>query len=145
MSYDIHFQIIPESEQINANSRVFSFGFKSAVGIKGPQRLINRWLKCLFTTKGTDLFNATYGTGFTGIFGSNISERRDFVDMVSIFINDCSEQITALDNENFPPDDERLDSAVLTSVVPRGNDGYDVYVNLKNVAGTVVTVLLPTG
>lgn len=144
-TYDVHFQMVPGAEQVAANGRVFTFGYASAVGVKGPQKLVNRWMKCFFTLKGSDLLNKAYGTGFPEIIGSNISRRQDFVDAISLFIDDCNEQIRAFDLAQFPPEDERLASAVLTSVVPRGADGYDVYVTLKNVAGTLLTVQVPTG
>jgi hypothetical protein len=145
MAFDVHFQIVPEEEQLYSGGKIFTFGFTSAIGVKGPQKLVNRWLKCLFTLKGTDLLDKTYGTGYAELIGSNVSRYQDFVDAVSLFISDCNDQITAFDQAQFPPDDERLDSANLTSVVPRGVDGYDVYVSLKNVAGTVLTLQVPSG
>lgn len=144
-TYDVHFQLVPSEEQLSANGRVFTFGYASSVGVKGPQKLVNRWLKCLFTLKGSDLLDRGYGTGFPEIIGSNISRMQDFVDAMSLFVDDCNEQIQAFDLAQFPPDDERLASAVLSNVVPRGDDGYDVYVTLKNVAGTLLTVQVPTG
>jgi hypothetical protein len=144
-TYDIHFQIVPEEEQEGANGRVFTFGYASAVGVKGPQKLVNRWVKCFFTLKGSDPLLRTYGTGFSELIGSNVSRPDDFTDAVALAINDCNQQITAFDQKNFPPDDERLSSAVLTSVVPRGADGYDVYVTIKNAAGALLTTLLPAG
>jgi hypothetical protein len=144
-TYDIHFQIVPEEEQVTANGRVFTFGYASAVGVKGAQKLVNRWLKCFCTLKGTDLLDVTYGTGFPDILGSNVSRQQDFTDAMVLFVNDCNKQIIAFDLAQFPPDDERLASAVLTNVTPRGADGYDVYVTLKNIAGTLLTVQVPTG
>jgi hypothetical protein len=144
-TYDVHFQIVAEEEQVAANGRVYSFGYTSAVGVKGPQKLANRWLKCFCTLKGSDLRNASYGTGFPEIIGSNISQRRDFTDAMALYIDDCNTQIKAFDLAQFPPDNERLASAVLTSVVPRGADGYDVYVTIKNIAGTLLTVQVPAG
>ena len=145
MSYDIHFQVIPEEDQLTAGGRVFSFGFTSAIGVRGPQKLMNRWIKCLFTLRGSDLLSPEYGTGFPDLIGSNISQQRDFEDAVALFISDCSAQIAALDQAQSPPANERLDSAVLTAVVPRGAVGYDVYVTLKNVAGQLIPLILPTG
>lgn len=144
-TFDIHFQIVPEAEQEATPGKLFTFGFTSAIGVKGPQKLINRWLKCLFTLKGTDLRDAAYGTGYPELIGSNINSLRDFTDAVSLFVSDCNNQITAFDQAQFPPDDERLDSANLTSIVPRGGDGYDVFVTIKNTAGTPVTIEIPSG
>jgi hypothetical protein len=144
-TFDIHFQIVPAAEQEASPGKLFTFGFTSAIGVKGPQKLINRWLKCLFTLKGTDLSDATYGTGYSELIGSNISSLRDFTDAVSLFVSDCNNQITAFDQAQFPPDDERLDSANISSIVPREDSGYDVYVTLKNTAGVPVTVEIPSG
>jgi hypothetical protein len=143
-TYDIHFQPNLEEEQRYVNERKFTFGYVSAVGVKGPQKLINRWLKCLFTVKGTDLLNRSYGTGFGELIGSNTSRRQDLIDALALYINDCNEQIKALDLAQFPPDDERLASATLTSVVQQDLDKYDVYITIKNIAGTVLVVEIPT-
>lgn len=144
-TYDVHFQIVPKEEQVAANGKVYSFGYTSAVGVKGPQKLANRWLKCFCTLKGSDLLNPKYGTGFPEIIGSNISLQRDFTDAMALYISDCNDQVRAFDLKQFPPADERLASAVLTSVTPRGADGYDVYVTIKNIAGTLLTVQVPAG
>jgi hypothetical protein len=144
-TYDIYFSILPEAEQIAAAGRVFSFGYTSAVGVRGPQKLVNRWLKCLFTRRGTDPLDTAYGTGFTDLIGSNLSRRKDFTDAAAMAVSDCNSQITAMDQALFPPDNERLQSASITSLVPRGADGYDVYVTIKNVAGELLTMLLPSG
>jgi hypothetical protein len=144
-TYDIHFQLVPDNEQLYAGGRVFTFGFTSALGVKGPQKLVNRWIKCLFTPKGSDLLDSQYGTAFPDLIGSNVSAYQDFADGAALCINDCSNQITAFDQLQFPPDNERLDSANLTSIVARDGDGFDVYVTIKNVAGSLLTVQLPTG
>jgi len=142
-NYDVHFQMITEEAQLSAAGRVFSFWYANAVGVKGPQKLVNRWLKCFCTLRGTDLLDKSYGTGFPELLGSNISKRQDFIDAMSLFISDCNTQIRAFDLAQFPPDNERFDSAVLTSVVSRGADGYDTFITLKNVAGETLTVQLP--
>jgi len=144
-TYDIHYQLAPENEQLDAGGKVFTFGFTSAVGVKGPQKLVNRWLKCLMTPKGTDPLSRGYGTGFADLIGSNLSRYQDFVDAVTLYVTDCNDQIRAFDQAQFPPDDERLESASVASVVPRGADGFDVYVHIKNVAGTVLTAQVPAG
>lgn len=144
-TYDVHFQMVSTQEQLSANGKVFTFGYTSAVGVKGPQKLANRWLKCFCTLKGSDLLAPEYGTIFPEIIGSNISRRQDFTDAMTLYIEDCNQQIRTFDLAQFPPLDERLASAVLTSVIPRGVDGYDVYVTIKNMAGTLLTVQVPTG
>lgn len=142
-NFDVHFQMIAEADQVSAAGRVFSFWYANAVGVKGPQKLVNRWIKCFCTLKGTDLLDKNYGTGFPDLLGSNISKRQDFIDAMSLFISDCNRQLQTYDLAQFPPDNERLASAVLTSVVSLGADGYATYVTIKNVAGETLTVNLP--
>lgn len=143
MSFDIHFQLFNQGEG-SGQGKLFSFGFISAIGVKGPQKLVNRWIKCLFTPKGTDAFVKTYGTGFGDLVGSNIGGIQDVQDAASLFIDDCSDQIRAQDRLNGLPDDERLKSATITNIVPRAEDGFDITVELRNVAGASLTFLLPT-
>lgn len=140
-TYDIHFQILPEEEQIS--DRVFGFGFVSAVGVRGPQKLINRWLKCLMTPQGSDPFSPTYGTGFANLIGSNISSIQDVLDAVSVFIQACSDQIRAFDRLTFTPADERLQNAAILQVVTRP-DGFDIWVGITNAAGLQTPVVLPS-
>jgi hypothetical protein len=142
-TYDIYFQLVPASEQSGV-SKFFTFGFKSAIGVKGPQKLINRWLKCLMTPQGSDPFNASVGTGFSDLIGSNIYGFQDVLDAVVLFIQDCNDQIFTWDRLYLPPEDEMLLSASLVKLEPRGSDGFDAWVQIRNVAGIVVTLTLPS-
>jgi hypothetical protein len=140
--YDIHFQLISDSAQVSG--KLFSFGFKSAVGVRGPQKLINRWIKTLITPKGSDPFDRNVGTGFYGLLGSNITSRQDVIDAVSLFIEDCNNQIRASDRRNQSSDSERLQTATLASLIENDEDGFEIYVNIRNAAGITVTIPLPT-
>ena len=144
-TYDIYYEVIPAEEQVGASGKVVSFGYASALGVKGPRKLANRWLKCFMTLKGSDPLDKTYGTGFPDLFGSNISRRADFTDAMVLFVDDCNQQLISMDNEQFPPDNERLASATITSLTSLGPDGYEVYVTIKNVAGELVTIQVPAG
>jgi hypothetical protein len=141
-TYDIHFQLVPPGEQ--DGGKLYTFGYVSAVGVKGPQKLINRWLKCFTTPKGSDPFDPESGTGFSNLIGSNISNDQDFVDAMALCIEDCNAQMLAMDRRNFPPDNERLLSATLAKTTALGDDGFAAYVNIRNVAGETYAVLLPT-
>lgn len=140
-TYDIHFQLVPAEEQ--TGGRYFTFGFESAVGVRGPQKLINRWLKCLLTPKGSDPSDKAYGTGFYGLLGSNITTQQDVVDALTLFIEDCNTQMRAMDRQRLAADDERLQSATLTRVVQIDESGYEAYVLIRNTANQSLTVQLP--
>lgn len=140
--YDIHYQLLPIAEQ--TSERVFGFGYVAAVGVRGPQKLINRWLKCLMTPQGTDPFDPDYGTGFGALIGSNILNIESILDVVALFIQDCNEQIRAFDKTNFTPADERLQTATILQITPTGDDGFEIWVGITNSAGLQTPVLLPS-
>jgi hypothetical protein len=140
--FDIHFQILPKEQQVS--TRVFGFGFVSAVGVRGPQKLINRWLKCLMTPQGSDPFDPTYGTGFANLIGSNIKSVEDVTEAAALFIQDANDQIRAFDKANFTPVDERLQTATIAKIVELGDDGFEIWVNITNAAGLTTPVVLPS-
>ncbi len=142
-TFDVHFQLIGDPLEQQGSGKYFTFGFTTAVGVRGPQKLINRWIKCLLTPQGTDPYEPAYGTGFSNLLGSNITRDNDVQDAVAIFIEECNEQIRNMDRKNFPPDDERLKSASIFRIVERSRDGFDVYVHIRNMAGQVLTLQLP--
>jgi len=140
--YDIHYQILPADQQVSA--RVFGFGFVSAIGVRGPQKLINRWLKCFMTPQGTDPYNPKYGTGFTDLIGSNIQSPTDVVDVISLAIQECNEQVRGFEAVNTTPLDERLASATILQILQDGDDGFQVWIGITNAAGLQTPVLLPS-
>lgn len=139
--YDVHFQLLPGLQQ--TSGKLFSFGYKAAIGVAGPQKLINRWMKVFLTPKGSDPFDRNSGTGFSALLGSNITNRRDVVDAIVLALEDCNAQIRAMDRRSMPPEDERLKAAVLTSVEDAGNSGFEIYISVSNAAGLTVAVPLP--
>lgn len=140
--YDVHYQLLPIAEQ--TSERVFGFGYEAAVGVRGPQKLINRWLKCLMTPQGSDPFSPTYGTGFANLIGGNIADIADVLDGVALFVQECNDQVRAFDKANFPPADERLQTATILSLTETGEDGFEVWVGITNAAGLQTPVLLPS-
>lgn len=140
--YDVHYQILPADQQQSA--RVFGFGFVSAVGVRGPQKLVNRWLKCFMTPQGTDSFDPSYGTGFANLIGSNIQSTADIIDVVTLAIQSCNEQIRAFETTNLTPTEERLGTATISQILEDGVDGFQVWINISNAAGLQMPVLLPS-
>lgn len=142
MAFDIYFTVTdPDTQQ--ATGKLFTFGFVSAVGVQGPQKLVNRWLHCLMTTKGSDPTAIGYGTECSTLIGSNVVSVDDATDALAMYIDDCNEQIQAIDQRVFPPANERLQSAELIQVTILDPNGFQAFVSLKNMAGQTVTLPLP--
>lgn len=142
-TYDIYFQPTDVDAQANG-AKPFGFGYAASVGVAGLPKLVNRWLKCLLTTRGSDVTRPDYGTEFNLLLQSNISSLEDVVDAVTLAIDACNQQIKALDRAATTPPDERLQSALLVEGVPAGESGFALRVQLRSMANATTTLSLPT-
>jgi len=140
--YDIHFQPVPAEE--TSGYKCFEFGYQAALKVKGPQALVNRWIKTLMTPLGSDPLYPTEGTSFGGLIGGNIGKASvNLQDLIAIAFQEASSQVRAQDIEGYFPDNERLQSAELMDFA-ESVDGIVVWVLIKNVAGDALQVPLAT-
>lgn len=140
-TYDLYIKA-KEPEDVHG-FKFFTTGFNRSVGVRGPYKLIVQWIKRFMTTKGSDPTEPESGTDFPNLIGSNIVSMADVRDVVLLSIQDCNSQIEEIQRETQPDEDEQLLSAVLTKFVPWGEDGFEAWVTISNVAGAEVTVRLP--
>lgn len=143
--FDIHFQALTEEEQ-RGTYKFVSFTFNPTVGVKGFQMLINQWLKCFLTPKGSDPTDLDYGTDFTKLLGSNLAIG-DARDVSLIAVDQCNEQIFDIQrNESTFTASERLASAEITNFTENTTStapGFSLYVELKNQANERLVLNLP--
>jgi len=138
----MHFQPVPASNVFGF--KCFEFGYQAAIKVKGPQALVNRWVKTLMTPLGSDLLYPKYGTAFGGMIGANITGMtEDSQDLIGMAIEDANEQVREQDIAGFFPEDERLQNAELMQFAPAAA-GFEVWVLIKNVAGDELQVPLVT-
>jgi hypothetical protein len=142
--FDMHIQTLPEAEQ-KATFKFMSWGFESTLGVKGFQMLINIWLKCFLTPRGSDPISLTYGTDFTKMIGSNL-RAQDARDVVILSIESCNTQINTFQKTDTSlTATERLGSAVLTNfVIDNTAPGFTATVEIKNQAGERLVFNLPS-
>ena len=140
--YDIHFQPVTPASDI-VGYKMFTFGFTAALGVRGPQALVNRWAKTFITPKGSDLLHNSYGTQFGNLYGSNISDFSSLQDIVTMAIDDVNEQVVAQDAAGTMNADESLANAALgwLTLLPEG-DGFDVGIVITNKANKQLTLRL---
>lgn len=142
MTYDLHIEALASGSA--TGSKVFTFGdYKTPQGVQGIQKLVNRFLKCLCTPKGTDLSDVNYGTILMGMFLTNLDERSVRQSVVTA-VHDAEDQVRILDTNTNYPTDERLAGASIESVmVDKTLVGFDATILLTNIAGTTVRLLVP--
>jgi hypothetical protein len=131
--YDIHFQGVPESRA--SGTKCFEFGFQAPLKIAGFQALINRWVKTLMTPRGTDLLDKNYGTDFSSLIGANMTGDPALItDVVEMAIADTVDQVKKQDAVGLFDASEQLMSAEVLGY-EQTDDGYAVWVRIRNVAG----------
>jgi len=141
-TFDIHFQLRAATDQRDA---LFTFFYASARGVRGFQKTVNQWVKCLLTRRGSDVTAKSYGTALPDIIGSNISSAEELNEFLVIAVQEATEQLRRaqfLDAANTP-DEERLASAAVTSFEV-SETGYVAYIELKSVLNQNVVFALPT-
>lgn len=141
--YDIHFQpVVPVGDIYGY--KAFTFGFTAALGVRGPQALVNRWAKTFMTPKGSDLLHPSYGTQFGSLYGSNVlGDFSSLQDVVVMAIDDANEQVTKQDASGTMNADEALANAALGWLTPAASgDGFDVGIVITNKANQPITLRL---
>ena len=132
MAYDIHIQPISADQVVGYQA--FSFGFTAALKVEGLQSLVNRWVRMFMTPKGSDITDANAGTEFAALIGGNIPQGdQDFVDIITLSMEDTNEQVKQQDLEGEYPPDEQLANAELLRFNRPARDEVEFWVTIKNI------------
>ena len=141
--FDIHIQTLLEADQ-RQTFKFMTFGFNPTIGVKGFQMLVNMWLKCFLTPRGSDPTDLNYGTEFSDLIGSNVA-LEDARDVVLLAVNDCNEQLVSFQSEDLTyTRSELLDSAEIIGFQEDASQpGFSVSIEIKNQAQERLEVNLP--
>lgn len=144
-AFDLHFQLVPTVEQA-ASGQFATWGRVSTVGIQGFQFLINAWLKCFLTPRGSDPADLNYGTDFTKLTGT-ILPLEDARDVTLLAITRCNNIISTFQrSDSTLTASELLASAQLIDFVEDpASARIEVYIEIKNRANERLTVSVPAG
>jgi hypothetical protein len=143
MPYDINIQIVPAADYTGQG--FYSFGQTRSLAVRGINKLVNMFAKCLLTPVGTDPLNLAYGTNLTSLIGSNVV-LTDAQELLGIAIDAVVSYIQGVQSGNSAvPDDERLSSATVTNyILITDGPGFAAQVLITNVSGQQMQVVLPT-
>jgi hypothetical protein len=120
-------QQVPDIQDVKVLSNRFVFSARSLVRfrigktpgkVRGLHRLVQLFLKTLFTTPGSDIFNPRAGGGALQAVGASIGagETQNLLTDLVIAVNQTQRQIISQQSrDQRSPRDEKLLSAVLTS------------------------------
>lgn len=143
--YDIHIQTLPEATQ-RSTFKFMSFGYQETLGVVGFQMLINQWLKCMLTPRGSDPTNLDYGSDFIKAVGSNLSVA-EAQDLTLLSIGHTNEYIAGVQRlDNTLTATERLGSATLVDfLLDETAPGFTARVEIVNQARERLTLNLSNG
>ncbi len=141
--YDTHLQLIDPTAQ--RASSIFTYSFNQPRRVSGLQKLVNRWLKCFFTPRGSHPLRPTEGTDFPYLVGgNNITDVPSLEATVVLYIEDAVDQIKAIDKRSsWLSPDERMLSVSLLKFVQTAPDAIEFWVQVTNASGRRLNVLIP--
>lgn len=141
MAYDIHIQPVPSDQVVGFHT--FSFGFTAALKVQGLQSLVNRWARLFMTPKGSDITDFNAGTEYAALIGGNIPRgSNELIDIISVSVEDTNEQVKQQDLDDEYASDEQLETAELTRFNRPTADSVEIWVTIKNVEQSALTVRL---
>jgi len=139
--FDTHIALIDPEQQ--SPGAVFAQGPR-ALGVRGEIKLANRFLKCLFTRKGSDPGDLEHGTDYPNLRYANFTSGSDVRAIILDCVDDAADQLRAIDRRTATLDaDERLRDATLLSLTETAPGIFEVWVQLTNVNGVRTPVLVP--
>ena len=109
----------------------------------GFYKLIMQWVKCLLTSPGSSVTDHNYGTSFGALLGSSVSSP-DVSTLLSKAVSDATAQIRTRQLNTPLPTAEKLAGTQLVSLTSTSADSYSVRVEITNVAGDSLALVLPS-
>ena len=114
--------------------------------VTGVLRLVQKFLKLLLTTPGTDIFNRQAGGGALRSIGRSfgIEEGNAIINSIVIAIDTTTRQIVALQSRNpsLPREERLLSAKILRAGFNKEEGALDVAVEITNQAGAAATANL---
>lgn len=136
------------SRRLTVSARsVLKFRLSRTPGkVSGVLRLVQKFLKILFTTPGSDIFNRQLGGGALSSVGQTfgVEEGSDIINNLVISIDTTSRQIIALQSRipSLPRDERLLSAKILRAGFNREEGAIDVAVEITNQSGQSATANL---
>lgn len=138
MTYDLYIAPVDVEDQYDLRG-AYSYVFDKTVGVKGFTRLITRWSLEFLTLRGSDPLDRERGTLFASLIGSNVSSEDDIEDVCRTAVARATQRILLYSADSPPASlDETLNSVEVEQInFTASSTGFDLYVRIKNAAGTV--------
>lgn len=123
----------------------FEFSKPTSAKITGIQKCAQFFLKILFTTKGTDLLNPSYGTDLPNlIVGTNSNlNSQELISQITTSVNDAVTQCRTLLNDLTNDLASKIDSVNIIGISSPSVDSFSIRLQLTTMAGETGSIALP--
>lgn len=141
-SFDI---LLVNTPNFPVGSISFEFAKPTSSKITGIQKCAQFFLKILFTTKGTDLLNPTYGTQLPSLLvGANINlSSQELLSSIASSVQDAVQQCKILLNDATNDPASMINSVVVSDVSNTVADKLSIGLRLTTQAGETGSISLP--
>lgn len=140
--FDIHIEGLPLDKATSIRSITFG-SYPRCLGVRGPQKMVDRFLKCLMTPIGSDLSDPDYGTPLAAAMLHSTSPDA-LRTLATRSVAAAEEKIREYDSTYGLPERERLSAVKIRQIhVDDEGQGVVLELTLENAAGEAVSVLLP--
>ena len=142
MAKDLYVSYFLEDNPNHPN--FFSFGFDTPRGVEGITKLLNAFLKDLFTVRGSDIYDLDAGTVLATMIGGNVDTLDEAQDLLSIAVDQAEQNLKRYQSTTDQTDDERIGNVALLEVAElEGGDGVRATIKIQNEAGRSLIAELP--
>lgn len=141
-TYDV---LLVNTPEFPVGAITFEFSKPTSAKITGIQKCAQFFLKVLFTTKGTDLLNPSYGTDLPNlIVGTNSNlNSQELISQVTSSVTDAVTQCRTLLNDLTNDLASKIDSVTILGVSAPSVDGFSINLQLRTLAGETGSISLP--
>ena len=104
---------------------------------RGILRLMQLYLKVLFTTPGTDIFSPNSGGGALAHLGQGVNAGSDLASGLVVAVDTTTRQIVQMQgrNQSIPPDERLLSAAVISAGYSKADTALVASIQLTSLAG----------
>lgn len=133
-------EVFTENKGAGAYKVGFELSSKKSIGL---EKVIQKVIKVLLTSKGSDLHNLELGEGLQDLVGRAYSSFGELSADVSLAIQGAESSIKEVESRTDLAASEKLDSLTITSISPLFKDGISIQLTVTNMAGEVGYIGVP--
>ena len=142
MAKDLYVSYFQEDNPEQTN--FFSFGFDTPRAVEGITKLLNLFLKDLFTARGSNIYDLQAGTVLPNLIGGNVGEVDDAEAVIFLALDQAEQNVRRYQSLESVPKEERLSTVQLIDVETLASgDGVSAKFSLTNAAGRSLIAELP--